>query len=61
MVKPDFPLDGWKLKVNRLLNQAGSKAKPLSNASAVLGLYFASFESYLGSTVGDTWSKGALN
>ncbi|KAJ9505049.1 hypothetical protein QJQ45_016899 [Haematococcus lacustris] len=47
MVKPDFPLDGWKLKVNRLLNQAGSKAKPLSNASAVLGLYFASFESYL--------------
>ncbi len=33
--------------------RAGSKAKPYSNSTAILGLFFSSFESYLSSTLDD--------
>ncbi|KAF5840323.1 hypothetical protein DUNSADRAFT_17167 [Dunaliella salina] len=46
-VKPDIPLDTWKLKANRLLNNSGSLAKPFGNGCGIIGLYFASLESYL--------------
>jgi len=46
-VKPEIPLDTWRLKANRLLNSAGSLAKPAGNGAGILGLYFASIESAL--------------
>ncbi len=39
---------------------AGSRAKPFSNASAILGLYFASFESYLTGQLDDPSLPDAL-
>jgi len=36
-----------KLRANRLINMSGSLGRRWACASAILGLYFASFESYV--------------
>ncbi|EFJ44241.1 hypothetical protein VOLCADRAFT_95455 [Volvox carteri f. nagariensis] len=43
--KPEIVTDTLKLKTNRLLNTAGSFARPFSNSCGILGLYFSGFES----------------
>ncbi|KXZ51546.1 hypothetical protein GPECTOR_12g509 [Gonium pectorale] len=43
--KPEVVTDTLKLKTNRLLNTAGSFARPFSNSCGILGLFFSGFES----------------
>mmetsp|Transcript_21728 Transcript_21728/g.37033 ORF Transcript_21728/g.37033 Transcript_21728/m.37033 type:complete len:256 (-) Transcript_21728:547-1314(-) len=66
-VKPEIPLTTFKLKANRVLNLAGSRAKPFSNSTAILGFFFSCTESYLGSLevpgmpeAGNTMAAGAI-
>jgi hypothetical protein len=40
-------LSSAKLRANRLINMSGSLGRRFACASAILGLYFASFESYV--------------
>lgn len=42
--KPEIVTDSLKLKTNRLLNTAGSFARPFSNSCGILGLYFSGLE-----------------
>jgi mitochondrial import inner membrane translocase subunit TIM23 len=46
-------LDTLKLRANRLINSSGSLGKRFACGSAILGLYFSSFESAIASTVAD--------
>lgn len=48
---PDPALSSLKLRANRLINMSGSLGRRFACASAILGLYFACFESYVFSTV----------
>lgn len=52
-------LTSLKLKANRLINMSGSLGRRFACASAILGLYFASFESYVYSTVDGRLPDGA--
>ncbi|MEW5308595.1 MAG: hypothetical protein WDW38_000540 [Sanguina aurantia] len=45
--KPEVAVESLKLKTNRLLNSAGSFARPYGNGCAMLGLFFSSMESLL--------------
>lgn len=42
----EIPATSVKLRTNRLLNTSGSLGRSFGNAAGVLGLYFATFETY---------------
>jgi import inner membrane translocase subunit TIM23 len=53
-------LDTLKLKANRLINSSGSLGKRFACGSAILGLYFSSFESAIASAAGGAAADDAL-